>query len=134
MQKKFSYLKKGKILPAFLLVLTAVTLTLILFLAGCTEESAAAAGVSAIAGFAGIYICIIVIAWLAGIFFLVIWIITLVDCAKRANEEFPGAGENTKLLWILIIVLAGGIGALIYFFLVMKKMPRKKEDQNTGSG
>ncbi|MCM8787919.1 MAG: PLD nuclease N-terminal domain-containing protein [Candidatus Omnitrophica bacterium] len=55
-----------------------------------------------------------------------IWIIALVDCVKRSNEEFPSAGENTKVLWILIIVLAGGIGAIIYYFLVMKKMPRQK--------
>ena len=44
--------------------------------------------------------------------FLIFWIIALVDCAKR---DFPG--ENDKLIWILVIVLAHGLGALIYWFV-----------------
>ena len=105
--------------------LVAALLLFILFsLAACTEENVAAAGVSAIAGFAGLYICFVVVVWLAGVFFFIVWIIMLVDCAKRKNEEFPNANENTKLLWILIIVLAGGVGSIIYYFLVMRKMPR----------
>lgn len=114
--------------PGFLSLLTVAILFVAIFLlSACSEEGTAAAGVTAIAGFAGLYICIIAIAWLAGIFFFVVWIIMLVDCAKRENEDFPDANPNSKMMWILIIVLAGGIGAIIYYFIVMRKMPKKKE-------
>jgi hypothetical protein len=42
---------------------------------------------------------------------LVFWIWMIVDCAS--NE--PSVG-NDKVIWILVIVLAGWIGALIYYF------------------
>ncbi len=112
----------------FLPLLAGVILILILIsLSACSEETASAAGVTAIAGFAGLYICIIAVSWLAGVFFFVVWIIMLVDCAKRENADFPDANPNSKLMWILIIVLAGGIGAIIYYFLVMRKKPKQKE-------
>ncbi len=74
----------------------------------------------------GVFICLYVLAFAAGIFFFVVWIIALVDCAKRENQEFPSPSDNSKVLWILIVVFSGGVGAIIYYFLVMKKMPRKK--------
>ncbi len=43
---------------------------------------------------------------------LVFWIYALVDVVKR---EFPG--ENEKLIWVLVVALAGWIGALIYWFV-----------------
>jgi len=39
------------------------------------------------------------------------WIWMLVDCAMNERNE-----GNEKLIWILIIVLAHFIGALIYYF------------------
>jgi len=45
-----------------------------------------------------------------GIAVLGFWIWMLVDCAT--NEPSEG---NDKLVWILIIVLANWLGALIYF-------------------
>jgi hypothetical protein len=119
-------------LSGFTLGLTFLVLavSLIYLLAGCTTEDASTAAIStAAAGFAGmmgVFICIYVLAFVAGIFFFVVWIIALVDCAKRENLEFPSPSENSKVLWILIIVLAGGVGSIVYYFLVMKKMPRKK--------
>ena len=40
------------------------------------------------------------------------WIWMLVDCA--VNEPSTG---NDKLIWVLIIVLTHGLGALLYFFV-----------------
>ena len=40
------------------------------------------------------------------------WIWMLVDCAGKKFQ-----GDNEKLIWILVIVLAGGIGALVYYFV-----------------
>ncbi len=47
---------------------------------------------------------------------LVFWIMMLVDAVQRKYKE-----ENDKIVWILIIVLVGVIGAIIYYFVVKKK-------------
>jgi TctA family transporter len=41
----------------------------------------------------------------------VFWILMLVDAAQRDFKK-----EDEKIVWILVIVLAGWIGALVYFF------------------
>ncbi len=51
------------------------------------------------------------VAILVGLALLVFWVWALVDCIRR---EFPG--QNDKLIWILVIVLVGWLGALIYLF------------------
>jgi prolipoprotein diacylglyceryltransferase len=43
---------------------------------------------------------------------MIFWIWMIVDCATKE----PNQG-NDKIVWILIIVLAHWIGALIYFFV-----------------
>jgi hypothetical protein len=43
------------------------------------------------------------------------WIWMIVDCAT--NEPSDPANSSTKTVWILVIVLAGWIGALIYFLV-----------------
>jgi len=48
----------------------------------------------------------------------VLWIWMIVDCAT--NEPSEG---NDKLIWILVIVLAHGIGALIY---LLARRPQRK--------
>ena len=89
-------------------------------------------GGMAITGFMGIWICIAVIGGLIGLFFFVIWIIALVDCAKRKPDEFPGGGESAKTIWLVILIVTffvtqlNGVAAIVYYFVVMKKMPRKK--------
>jgi hypothetical protein len=53
-----------------------------------------------------------------GIFILGVlglWIWMIIDCAKH---PFPQPEGNQRLIWILIIVLAGWVGALIYLFAV----------------
>jgi len=47
--------------------------------------------------------------WVAS---LVLWIWALVDAIRVPEDRFYRAG--TKLVWVLVIVLAGGIGAIIY--------------------
>lgn len=41
---------------------------------------------------------------------MALWVVALIDVMKR---EFPG--QNDKLIWVLVIVLTGWIGALIYW-------------------
>ncbi len=58
--------------------------------------------------------CLLLIA--LSILAFIFWIFMLVDCAKRRF-----ANENEKIAWILIVVLAGVIGALVYYFAVKRK-------------
>jgi len=44
---------------------------------------------------------------------IIFWIWMLIDCAKR---QF-----NDKLVWILIILLVGTLGAIIYYFVIKRK-------------
>ena len=46
----------------------------------------------------------------------VFWIWMLIDCIGRKFK-----GDNERLLWVLIIVLGGFIGAALYYFLVKNK-------------
>lgn len=52
---------------------------------------------------------------------VIFYIWMLVDCAKRKFKE-----ENSKVVWILVIALAGLIGAIIYYFAVKIKDKKKK--------
>lgn len=47
-----------------------------------------------------------------GIATLALWIWMLVDCASKEPEQ-----GNDKLIWILVIVLTGWVGALIYLLV-----------------
>src|SRR4030042_5573251 len=90
-------------------------------------------GGMAVSGFTGVFICFAVIGGLIGLFFFVIWIIALVDCAKRKPDEFPpGTGEeNAKTIWLLVLIATffvtqlNGVAAIVYFFFGMKKKARK---------
>ena len=53
---------------------------------------------------------------------LTLWIWALIDCAMR---RFDG---NDKLIWILVILLANWVGALIYIFVGRSKAVRKSKD------
>lgn len=61
-----------------------------------------------------------VVLWIViigfAIFSLVFWILMIVDVAKRNFKQ-----ENDKIMWILIVILTGIIGALIYYFMVKRK-------------
>lgn len=48
------------------------------------------------------------------------WVWMLVDCAQA--PEPPGE-SNHRLIWILILVFTGWLGALLYFFIV--RQPRR---------
>ena len=51
---------------------------------------------------------------LVGLF--VLWVFMIIDAAQR---KFPE--QNQQVVWILVIVLAGFIGAIIYYFVVKRK-------------
>ncbi len=55
------------------------------------------------------------------ILFLVLWVWMLIDCIKRPDDEFAIGGNYAKIIWIIVIIFAGLIGALIYFVLIKKE-------------
>jgi len=54
-----------------------------------------------------------------GIAIFVFWIVMLVDCVKRKFKN-----DTDKIVWVLVIIFAGIIGALIYYFIVKSKGKR----------
>jgi hypothetical protein len=127
---------KRKLMLASFFLLAAMSL----LGTGCTSRWMASKwgaenffGGMAVSGFTGFIICFAVIGGLIGLFFFVIWIIALVDCVKRKPDEFPPGtgGENARTLWLVILIVTffvsqlNGVAAIVYYFLVMKKKPRK---------
>jgi hypothetical protein len=51
-----------------------------------------------------------------GIASFVFWIMMLIDVVQR---KFPE--ENDKIIWVLVVIFAQIIGALIYYFVVKRK-------------
>ncbi|HWQ96013.1 MAG TPA: DUF2516 family protein [Candidatus Methylomirabilis sp.] len=57
-----------------------------------------------------------------GLILFVLWLWMLIDCLKRPDDKFEIGGTNAKLIWVLVIIFTGFIGALIYFFLIKKRI------------
>lgn len=55
-----------------------------------------------------------------GILATIFWIWMIIDCAK--NEPSEG---NDKVIWILVVVLAGVVGAAIYYFVRRPERQKK---------
>jgi len=113
-----------------LALLSLLVTALALMGAGCDYsysygEEAAVAGISILAIVCGGFFIIV------GIFLLVVWIITIIDCARRKNEEFPDSGENAKTIWLVVLLVTWIVGfwwvaAIVYYFIVMRKKPLKR--------
>lgn len=63
-----------------------------------------------------VYAIFMIVMFTIGIFALVFWILMLIDVIKRDFKQ-----ENDKIMWVLIVVLTGIIGALIYYFIVKRE-------------
>lgn len=73
-------------------------------------------GLTAVLGIFGLFwlFWVVIISILVGLF--VFWIMMIVDVAQRKFSE-----QNQQLVWILVVVLASYIGAIIYYFVVKRK-------------
>lgn len=88
-------------------------------------EDAAAGAVAC-----GIWACIMIPAVLLGVFN--IWM--LIDAILRQEHEYPNSTGNSKLIWILLLVFVGFIAAVVYYFMVFKKIKRGKGGQPPMAG
>lgn len=77
------------------------------------------AGIGAI--FAGANIIILCCYCLFLLVAASIWIWMLIDVLKRTETELPD-----KTTWILIVILLGPLGAVIYFFAKRRELNKKK--------
>jgi len=63
----------------------------------------------------GIFLPLILIGVALAIFLFVFWILMIIDVAKRKFKH-----EGDKIVWIIIVVLLGWLGALIYYFAIKR--------------
>ncbi len=59
----------------------------------------------------GVFFFIFVFIALLNVALIGVWIWMIVECATRETDD-----QNQRLIWILVVVLAGWIGALVYLF------------------
>ena len=69
---------------------------------------------------------LILILIIPAVALIVLWLWMLIDCLKRPDDKFAYGGNNAKLIWILVIIFTGLIGALIYYFLIKKTDEEEK--------
>ena len=70
-------------------------------------------------GIWGGMILIQAVFWTVWLFFVVVWILFLIDAVKRDEKQYSTKDE--KLIWILILIFTGWVGSLLYYLLVYKK-------------
>lgn len=94
--------------------LIAVLSNLVLFtLAQAPSSAQSASGGQVAGGIGAILFCLFfIVAAAIGVLSLVLWIWMLVDAATRNFEN-----DSEKIVWVIIIVLTGVVGALIYLVI-----------------
>ena len=102
-----------------------------LLIADLTNDAAATLAGTAFLGLAWIWITLIAFIVLVALFFFVFWIIMLIDCIQRKPGDFPNGGESAKTIWLVVLTVTffvgnlNGIAAIVYYFVVKRKMPVK---------
>lgn len=81
-----------------------------------TGDSAAAGAV--LAGFGVFTVVMIILAVILGGFTL--WM--FIDALIRKDEEYEKIGSGGKVMWALLIFFLGFIPAIIYWFMIRKKI------------
>ncbi|MFH1173559.1 MAG: PLDc N-terminal domain-containing protein [archaeon] len=56
------------------------------------------------------------------VFAFVFWILMIVDVAQRTFKD-----DGEKVAWVLIVILLGIIGAIIYYFIVKIRKPKQRK-------
>ncbi len=69
----------------------------------------------------------VAIAVILAIVVFIFWLWMLIDCLKRQDDTFAIGGNYAKLIWVLVIIFTGIIGALLYYFLIKRKIKNTEE-------
>ncbi|MDD5659178.1 MAG: DUF2516 family protein [Actinomycetota bacterium] len=99
-----------------------------MLIADTTDRAVTAAAM----GLGWFMVCFWIVFALVALALFVFWIIAIVDCAQRKNEEFPNATESSKTTWLVILLVSwvvglSGVAGLVYYFMVIRKAPRGKD-------
>jgi len=78
-----------------------------------TPDAAAAAAAT---GVLALGVGMVIFFWILGILGLILFIWALVDCIRR---QFTN--PNDKVLWLVLIILIGWIGPILYLIIGRKK-------------
>jgi len=54
-----------------------------------------------------------IVSMIIGLLLFILWLLMLIDCIKRDFSQ--------KTLWIVLLIILGWIGAIIYYFAVKRK-------------
>jgi hypothetical protein len=103
-----------------LFALVAVTISLLLTMA--TPALAQEYYVDDSIGFG--FLCCYGLAGLLGLAFFILWVWMLIDAIQRQEYEFPNSSGNSKIIWIVLLVLVQGLAALAYYFMVYRQVKR----------
>ncbi|MDO8963408.1 MAG: hypothetical protein Q7W30_02830 [Coriobacteriia bacterium] len=99
-----------------------------------SEDAAAGAGAVFLSMFVVVWSVFMAVMWLVvpvlAIGGALVWVYVLIDAATRNEWEFPNAlqgmpNTSDKTMWLLVVMLGGTVGGLIYYFVVMKPYPLK---------
>ena len=73
--------------------------------------------------------------WAVGFMFIVMllvvisavfWVIMIVDALTREDRRFPGKNKGSeRLIWVIVLIFLNIVGAVMYYFLVKTKAPKK---------
>jgi hypothetical protein len=75
-------------------------------------------------GAAGILFCgCYAVFAILGLALFILWIWMLIDSIARNEWEYP-EGSGSKVLWIVLLILFSYLAAIIYYFMVYKKLKR----------
>lgn len=86
------------------------------------ESEATSSGGTVALVVVGVFMVLVILFYVVifafSIFMFVFWIIMLVDVIQRTNWS----NDNDKTTWTLVVALTGGIGAIVYYFMVRRKL------------
>ncbi len=80
------------------------------------DPAADAAAAAATTGVLAFGVGMVIFFWILGILGLILFIWALVDCIRR---QFTN--PNDKVLWLVLIILIGWIGPILYLIIGRKK-------------
>lgn len=49
------------------------------------------------------------------------WLLVLIDCLRTPDAVWQAAGEN-QVVWLLVLILLGFVGAILYVLLARPKV------------
>ena len=81
-----------------------------------TDYAPDAAAAAAATGVLAFGVGMVIFFWILGILGLILFIWALVDCIRR---QFTN--PNDKILWLVLIILIGWIGPILYLIIGRKK-------------